>query len=163
MTIFRVGFGIAALIVFALFLGPLRKDDLHPDQARGTLAPRETSVTDWRRVPIEDDVVRGSIVAAVKGRELAIRPEIETPARGTLELSFDEARLDVVSVTGAASHFAPAPGRLTVEFGDTIPEVRLARRDGDAVSVVLRFEGESAGYVIEIDFPKHTNFSEESL
>jgi hypothetical protein len=163
-AIVRLVFGLAAMLLLVLFIGPIRKAGFDADHARGTMAP-STAPESTRGLEATPDRPRGRIVVTPSGRELSVRPElVDGPVSGRLEVVFDEALLEVASVTGATGRDESTPGRIAVSFDCEVPEIRLVRRAPAPVSLSLELRiRESEPLSTRVELPALTNFSESKL
>lgn len=164
-AVVRIVFGLAAMLLLVLFIGPIRKAGFDADHARGTMAPSTAANSTQGSVAIPEIPHESPVVVTSSGREIVIRPAIgDRSVSGSLEVVFDATMLEVASVAGATSREEAIPGRIAVSFDGEMPEIRLVRRGPDPVSLSLELVvRESEPFSARVELPALTNFSEGKL
>jgi hypothetical protein len=160
----RLGFALAAALVLVVLLAPALMKNVDPDQARGTMAPRAAEERASSVIPMTGAGIEGRIYTATAGRELLMRPELDSPGEGRLEVRFEPREVELVSIVGAVGSSNMEAGRVVVELGGDPPELRFARRGDGAVSLSLNITIDGGGETsMEVGFPPSTNFSRRGL
>lgn len=163
LRVVQLGFALAAVLVVAFLLAPFLMKDVDPDQLQGTMAPRAGAETTSNRIPIAGHQIEGAIFTATDGRELVIRPELQSRVPGRLEVRFDPEQLQAISILGTRTSNQET-GQIVVELGDDPPELRFIRQTDGAISLSLNISlNGGAETSMEIDFPVSTNFSKPKL
>jgi hypothetical protein len=162
--IVRLGFALAAVLVLVVLLAPALMKNVDPDQLRGTMAPRAGEERTSSVIPIAGAGIEGTIFTATDGRDLLMRPELESRGEGRLEVRFDPREVELVSIVGASGSSSTEAGRVVVELGGDPPELHFARRGDGAVSLSLNISVDGGGETsMEVGFPASTNFSRRGL
>lgn len=146
----RVGIGLAAAALIAVFLAPSLFRALDSSHLRGTMIAPSPPAQSWTVT-----AGRQTVTVGTRGREVSLRFDAPAAA-GSADIAFDTGSMRVQSVEGA-TRSDPAAGKLHLTF-DGPASVVFERTTKTAATLSLRVHDQSTTESRKIELPAITNF-----